>query len=643
PELNEIGADIDDAAALLGLMETEFGLSGRTARQEFRTAINDSDGTLQGMLDTLGISEDQFAKYRDRVSESSDVIGRNADITADSETALFKLQERIGNFLGQHGQLVEDLSSLSPVLMGGSGAIFGFNQLREATSGLGGRLSRIGQSATGASSGLRSIGRAGAAAAVLYAAGEGADFLTDKLLEWQDGPIGTVDDLTLALEGMAEAGEVPESVAGSVDNFSRAVERSEVSGFTETMMDLQSTLHGMPLIGDALGFLSPGQKLDVEQWERGGEALAQVDETMAAAARSGNDALLAEGLELLGEATGLAGDELEAYAREHLPEYAKALDAGEIASDDAAESTDGLGGKMDELADETREAVDAHEEYVDHLRAAEDPVFALDQALRGADEAQRTYNDAVKEHGEDSAEAEEAAFGMMEALSEVERAAIDGDLSFAEFDRRLERWVDEGKITADQADTIRDRVRDLTGAADDYSGEYEATLRADVGQARGAIDGMIEHLERAGFSRGEAAEAARWTARANVYIDATGPGADIGGRNLVEGLEVQQRALGGPFGAGWLLAGESGPELMHVRSGVSGEVFSAANSRRMLNGTAAGGGDGASTAGVLARLDRIAHLLEQGTILEVDGHRLGRLNRDLDRRHGSRNRTTSAS
>ncbi|MFW6090530.1 MAG: hypothetical protein ACODAF_01565, partial [Actinomycetota bacterium] len=118
PELNEIGADIDDAAALLGLMETEFGLSGRTARQEFRTAINDSDGTLQGMLDTLGISEDQFSEYRDRVSESSDVIGRNADITAESETALFKLQERIGNFLGQHGQLVEDLSSLSPVLMG---------------------------------------------------------------------------------------------------------------------------------------------------------------------------------------------------------------------------------------------------------------------------------------------------------------------------------------------------------------------------------------------------------------------------------------------------------------------------------------------------------------------------------------------
>src|SRR5690606_19330927 len=42
PELRELGADVDDAAAILGILESEFGMSGRTARTEFRQAVNES-------------------------------------------------------------------------------------------------------------------------------------------------------------------------------------------------------------------------------------------------------------------------------------------------------------------------------------------------------------------------------------------------------------------------------------------------------------------------------------------------------------------------------------------------------------------------------------------------------------------------
>lgn len=43
---------------------------------------------------------------------------------------------------------------------------------------------------------------------------------------------------------------------------------------------------------------------------------------------------------------------------------------------------------------------------------------------------------------------------------------------------------------------------------------------------------------------------------------------------------VQKRARGGPFGPGWLLTGENGPELMRV--GMSGRVFDASDTARML-------------------------------------------------------------
>jgi hypothetical protein len=65
---------------------------------------------------------------------------------------------------------------------------------------------------------------------------------------------------------------------------------------------------------------------------------------------------------------------------------------------------------------------------------------------------------------------------VAQAVSKAEAAAINGDLSFDAFEGKLRQWVAQGAITAGQAETIRGRVADLRGEAEDFAGTYKATL-----------------------------------------------------------------------------------------------------------------------------------------------------------------------
>lgn len=117
PELRELGADVDDAAAVLGVMEHELGMSGRTARQEFRTAVNEADGDLDDLLATLGISEDAFQDMRAAVDDSSDVIENNAAIVEDSFTPLQRLEHGVTGVMNRYGGLASAAGTLAPALI----------------------------------------------------------------------------------------------------------------------------------------------------------------------------------------------------------------------------------------------------------------------------------------------------------------------------------------------------------------------------------------------------------------------------------------------------------------------------------------------------------------------------------------------
>lgn len=125
PELREMGMDVDDTAGVLGALEHELGMSGRTARTEFRQAVNEADGDMDQLLDTLGLSEEQLAEYTGAVSESGDVIGDNADIHADARTPLEEFQASVQDLMYRFGPLADAAGMAAPALMALGPAIKG--------------------------------------------------------------------------------------------------------------------------------------------------------------------------------------------------------------------------------------------------------------------------------------------------------------------------------------------------------------------------------------------------------------------------------------------------------------------------------------------------------------------------------------
>lgn len=117
PEMSSMGMNIDDAAAVLGILEREMGLTGRVARQELQQAITDANGDMTKMLEILGVSGEQFDTYRGKVAAASDVIARNAEINDRSFTVMQKAQHWAAELTYQYGDMIGVLTSLTPVMM----------------------------------------------------------------------------------------------------------------------------------------------------------------------------------------------------------------------------------------------------------------------------------------------------------------------------------------------------------------------------------------------------------------------------------------------------------------------------------------------------------------------------------------------
>jgi hypothetical protein len=172
PNLRDMGADVNDAAAVLGILENEFGMTGRTARSEFNKAIADSDGTLEDVLKTLGVSEKQFAAYGAQVEESSGIIARNAEIHADSYTQMQKAQHWAQELMHAHSGLFDVASALAmPMLMLGpaaKGVSMGFSLITggipKLVTGIGTAVTAIGTKVAAMASWAAATAAQGAAA-----------------------------------------------------------------------------------------------------------------------------------------------------------------------------------------------------------------------------------------------------------------------------------------------------------------------------------------------------------------------------------------------------------------------------------------------------------------------------------------------
>jgi phage-related protein len=107
-------------------MEREMGKVGRTARTEFKEALEQSETGLAGVLEQLGLSEAQYASYSAKLGESTGVMAENADALASTKTVMDKLKSSFSDLAFANGAMIEKASMMAPIFMAAGPIMAGF-------------------------------------------------------------------------------------------------------------------------------------------------------------------------------------------------------------------------------------------------------------------------------------------------------------------------------------------------------------------------------------------------------------------------------------------------------------------------------------------------------------------------------------
>ena len=122
-ELDDLGLGIDDTAGLMKALQ-DGGLDSDDALRKLSEGVRDSDGDMDQLLDTLGLTKDEFAEYAAEVDAAEGLTEQRAKEANDLATPM----ERLGGFvenvafrfgdLGQMaGMLAAPLGALGPAMM----------------------------------------------------------------------------------------------------------------------------------------------------------------------------------------------------------------------------------------------------------------------------------------------------------------------------------------------------------------------------------------------------------------------------------------------------------------------------------------------------------------------------------------------
>lgn len=407
------------------------------------------------------------------------------------------------------------------------------------------------------------------------------------------------DRLALANDAVAENSALTEEAA---KRYETAESKMAMFGNTVDKLKVKIGQGLLPAIADTATGLTDLLNMELPDWMVRDPAGWDVSDVIAAGARNIPYAFGLGGL--MRDSEPDVDPEVERSLQAQTDRYQAQADAAA----EAAGANDNLAGSLDDVADAAGDAADETENYQEALEGAiakaaalADPVFALFDAQNQYVEAQKAATEAIAEHGATSDEAVGANQDLVMALLTLQSAAINAGMDFDGFERQLDEWVAQGRITEQQADTLRHGIDDARKAAEEFRGDYHATLTADD-QASATIDRLIDKLGRV-----QGTYAARLTLEAQAH---TGGGGGPSGGSSGGGGNVPTNAMaaGGTFVAGQeLWVGEEGPEK--VRFGHPGQVFDARTSAAM-----GGGGDMYVTVEgsviterqLLSRLDQVA-------------------------------------
>lgn len=292
------------------------------------------------------------------------------------------------------------------------------------------------------------------------------------------GPLGA------AIAGLALLGATIDALGLSGERV-----RSDVNGLTTDIERLirsgQASAELRRLFGDgADGAAEFADKLDVatasffdwsnhlnrtfDEIRAADQAFTDLDTAMASLVREGHDADTV--FQSLVDTYGLTEEQV-ARLLPLLPQFTAEQERQALAAGEQA-------GAQDRVTTAVERATAAMKEQHDEMRAQADPVFALHRALRQVEQAQSTYDRALKEHGETSTEAKDAAIALFEATLELQGAAaatggaFDGKLTPA-----MRATLEAAGLTEAQIDAVEKAFKDAAAAGKDFADDYTARVQ----------------------------------------------------------------------------------------------------------------------------------------------------------------------
>lgn len=122
-EMRDLGIDVDQAAVLMAAFQEETGMSARSLRQEFRQAVRAADGDLDGLINELGLTNEQLEKFEGMLEASGEELHKRADDLYDLTTPLQHVQHWFSELSYSIGGAMPALADFSIVLSGISGIL----------------------------------------------------------------------------------------------------------------------------------------------------------------------------------------------------------------------------------------------------------------------------------------------------------------------------------------------------------------------------------------------------------------------------------------------------------------------------------------------------------------------------------------
>lgn len=187
-----------------------------------------------------------------------------------------------------------------------------------------------------------------------------------------------------------------------------------------------------------------------------------------------------------------------------------------LAGDQAfmAEATDNATGEFEAEAAEVARARGELEQYAAQLAAMFDPLFGAQDALHRLNDAQRAVTDAVaanRDKNKDNNVSQEemlrlnqaavaAALEYEQSLITLTAAIANGDVSLQEAQGTLQRWVEQGRITQEQADQTAYSFGGLTAQAERVPDEIGIDVNAHGIES---VIAAIRRLDAAARAAGE--------------------------------------------------------------------------------------------------------------------------------------------